>query len=154
MRAPWMDNTRSWCFMSSNRSQYIECSHMCLVKHTLLLYSFPQMLQFMPPTDLLHVSSFSIVTIPWRLRLRSTTVPSLENLERCESFFKRLDLSSWSCWNVAVLILIQRKAACVFSETTKTTVSDDSRRVAAAGLLKRPYLSQSTLSPIAKIKWS
>ena len=41
MSAAWMESTRSWFRDPENRSQYTVCSQMCLMKHTLLLYSFP-----------------------------------------------------------------------------------------------------------------
>ena len=40
--AAWIDRTRSWFLAPSNLSQYTLCSHRCLIKQTLLLYSLPE----------------------------------------------------------------------------------------------------------------
>ena len=39
--AAWIARTLSWFLAPSNLSQYTLCSHRCLIKQTLLLYSFP-----------------------------------------------------------------------------------------------------------------
>ena len=46
--AAWIERTRSWFLAPSNFSQYILCSHKCLMKQTLLLYSLPEKTQTIP----------------------------------------------------------------------------------------------------------